>query len=187
LEDAVGDGLGERVLVDDAGGKIDVDSTPGEGTTFEIYLPAACPEDLEVSDEEPEAPRRTQKQGGPGRILLVEDERDLREPYELYLEREGHEVFSAGSYEEARARFDEQQGAVDLVVADVVLPDGSGVDLVRELRELMPDIGVVYVSGYAPDLVAERETVRDDGWRYLRKPVAGDELVATVGEVLGGR
>jgi len=184
-----GTGLGLATvykIVDDAGGHIDVDSEPGEGTTFEIYLPATSespdrepdPSSGEPVDTVEEAP-----DGGAGRILLVEDEADLREPYRIYLEREGHQVVSAGTYGKAREQFDRRSDEIDLIVADVVLPDGSGVDLVGELRDRSPEIGVVYVSGYAPDLVVEREGASED-WTYLRKPVAGDELVATVGEVL---
>lgn len=192
-----GTGLGLATvykIVDDAGGQIQVDSEPGEGTTFEIYLPVASEEGRpsaggETSDDESVAepePAANPGDGGPGRILLVEDENDLREPYKLYLEREGHEVVSAGSYREARSRYDEYHGEIDLIVADVVLPDGSGVDLVEELREIEPDIEVVYVSGYAPDLVVEREA-SSNHWEYLRKPVGGDQLVATVGEAMAGR
>jgi PAS domain S-box-containing protein len=188
-----GTGLGLATvykIVDDAGGRIQVDSEPGEGTTFELFFPPAEQPVPDYSsshtDEEPvqsETPKPTDGSGH--KVLLLEDEADLRAPYRIYLEREGYEVLEAGSVEEAEREAGDSNG-LDALVADVVLPDGSGVDFARELRKSASDLPVVFISGYAPDLFSDQKEEFGGRWEFLAKPVDSDELLSAVNGVVGG-
>ena len=121
------------------------------------------------------------------RILLIEDESDVREAYRALLEERGYEVFVAGSLESARAVVDAQHATFDLVVADIVLPDGHSIDVVDELRETTPWVEVVFTSGYAPELFIDPEQVRLDRAVFVPKPLDGETLLATVHNLLTGR
>lgn len=188
-----GTGLGLATvykIVDDAGGRIEVDSEPGEGTTFELLFPPADGEVREASPEELEgtddpAPSASADESGQ-KVLLLEDEADLRAPYRIYLEREGYEVLEAGSVEEAERQAG-HSGGLDALVADVVLPDGSGVDFARHLRNGLSDLPVVFISGYAPDLFSGQQEEFDGRWEFLAKPVESDDLLSAVNGVVGKR
>ncbi len=188
-----GTGLGLATvykIVDDAGGHIEVDSEPGEGTIFEVYFPpvarkrASNREGVEEGVREEEIDREARRAGGSSergekRLLLLEDEADLRAPYRIHLEREGYQVLEAGSLDEAQRRV-EEGGEVDVLVADVVLPDGSGVDFARRLRDRSQALPVVFISGYAPDLFSNQREEFDGDWEFLAKPVDSDELLSAV-------
>ncbi|MFU8802651.1 MAG: ATP-binding protein [Bradymonadaceae bacterium] len=163
-------------------GRIYVDSKPGEGTTFTIYIPASAREFDTAALDRAEADARTE--AGPPCVLLLEDEEDIRKPYRIFLERAGFRILEAPNIEEARALFDEYADQIDLLLADVVLPDGSGVELARELQARLPPLEVIFMSGYAPDLIYSGPDELARKWLFLPKPVSRQKLVSAVRESL---
>lgn len=155
-ESGKGTGLGLSTvygIIRQSGGDVRVHSEPGQGTTFKIYLPQ--------TQVEPEADAgliETDKQAVGGlRILVVEDEASLRGLMEIMLNSIGYqEVVLAASGDEALLLLEKQRKKPDLVITDVVMPGMSGKELVNRLRESLPDIKVLYISGYSDDtIVAE--------------------------------
>lgn len=159
------------------GGLLCLDSEPGSGTTVEIYLPEATP------DEEPApAPGPARRVRG-ARILLVDDEATVRETTARLLERLDYEVVTA-PHAEAALEVWRSSKPFDLVLTDVVMPGPTGVELAQRIHEEAPDQRILFTSGYA-----SRELGRDPGETpgpFLPKPFTVEELAAKVGEALGG-
>ena len=122
-----------------------------------------------------------------GRILLIEDEDDVRDYFRSLLEGEGHQVSVADTLDAARTVVAERQAAFDIVVADIVLPDGNSVGLVEELRQMMPWVEVVFISGYAPELFVDPEQMRLEQAEFIPKPLDGGRLLSTIDTLLAGR
>ena len=134
-------------IVRQSGGHILVDSRPGQGTMFRIYLPSVS--EVAVQDSRPiefSAPR-----SGSGRILLVEDDVAVRSMTQSLLERQGYSVLSASSGQEALDVAALQREQIDLVVTDVGMPGMSGPQLVERLRTTNGNLPVLFMSGHAPD------------------------------------
>ncbi|HEC83027.1 MAG TPA: PAS domain S-box protein, partial [Firmicutes bacterium] len=128
-----GGGLGLAVvhgIVEQHGGKIEVESEKGKGTTFKIYLPAV----LEAKPAEPRRSQAAELNGKGARVLVVEDEESVKTLFVRILSDNGYEVKTATSCSEARKIFEDVRGAFDVLLVDVALPDGSGVDLANELK-----------------------------------------------------
>ena len=177
-----GSGLGLSVVYGIArhhGGWVDVESTPGEGTTFHVHLPATD----EIPTPVAHMPRNIEApEPGGERILVVEDEDAARELAREILFEEGYEVECAGSLTEARASMEAAPG-FDLLFTDMALPDGDGLNLATELQERYPELKVLLTSGYV-DHLARWPLIRDRGYRLLRKPYLISALLALVREVL---
>jgi two-component system cell cycle sensor histidine kinase/response regulator CckA len=176
-----GSGLGLSTvygIVKQSGGWITIDSEPDVGTTVTVYLPCR---------EEPSAPAVVASRDDGAavqvapRILLVEDEATVRELAGEMLRRDGYEVTEAEGPAEALQLADEQ--GFDLVVTDVVMPKMNGRELVRRIREDMPGVSVIYMSGYTPESVLDG---LGPGERFLQKPFTMGVLTETVGAALGG-
>lgn len=149
-----GSGLGLAItlaIVNKHSGHIFVDSTPGQGTEFEIYLPAA-----EGAAEEKPA-TKPPPVAGPRRVLVMDDEEMVREVIGAMLLALGHEVLFAAEGREAVALVAARQGSdapVSLVIVDLTIPGGmGGMEAMRHLRELDPDLPVIVASGYSNDPV----------------------------------
>lgn len=172
-----GVGLGLSVvygIVDNAGGEISVDSERGRGTTFEIRLPRATGL-VAVATEVDAAPRAV----GAARILLVEDEPEVRRVARTALVRRGYDVEEAADALEALTRF-EADADFDLLVTDLVMPGMSGDELAARLHDRLPDLRVLFVSGYS-----EAGDGHDpDRFPFLQKPFTPDALVAAVRRAL---
>ena len=120
---------------------------------------------------------------GNERILLVEDEESVRAFSARALKTTGYEVFEAGSGEEALEVLDEIGDKVDLVISDVVMPEMDGPTLLGHLRKRIPDVRVIFVSGYAEESV--RKDIADDrSVEFLAKPYSLDQINSKVKEVL---
>ena len=176
-----GTGLGLATVygaVKQAGGFIRVDSEPGEGAIFQIYLRRV--EGSSETDEAPGPPVATLR--GTETILLVEDQPELRELVRTILESHGYQVVEAANAEEALLRSDRWTGPVHLMLTDVVMPGISGWELAKRLKSRRPEMKVVYMSGYPAS--ATPGEIQDAGIDYLQKPLSQDDLVRKVREVL---
>jgi two-component system cell cycle sensor histidine kinase/response regulator CckA len=181
-------------IVKQTGGFVYVDSTPGEGTTFRIFLPRHRPE-LEAQPEAPAAAAGTAKDApvappkprpdltGQGTILLVEDEDGLRSLNARGLRSRGYSVIEASNGIEAMEALDEKDGAVDLVVSDVVMPEMDGPTLLREMRKRNPNLKIIFVSGYAEEAF-DKSLPENEQFAFLPKPFALSALVEKVKETM---
>ncbi len=177
-----GTGLGLATvygIIRQMGGAILVDSTPGRGTTFHIYMRPTKLIALESSVvAEAAAP------GGSETILLVEDEPGVAKLLQQMLHRHGYQVQVA----DGPARALELAAAgdrIDMVISDVVMPGGTGPDLVRTLRADRPGLRTLFISGYA-DTVLSREGLPPDT-HFLQKPFTGIDMLIKVRQVLTGQ
>jgi signal transduction histidine kinase len=159
-------------------GWVEVVSQVGVGTTFKILLPA-----LEVPlISEPAEPVETKPQGGNETILVVEDDEAVRSLTRRLLEGFGYRTWEAASGREALARWRDRADEIDLLLTDMVMPEGvTGRELAEQMRTQRPDLKVLFISGYSPD-VAGKDTgfIHQNGSRFLQKPVPPRELLQTV-------
>ncbi|MFZ0760998.1 MAG: ATP-binding protein [Candidatus Sulfotelmatobacter sp.] len=183
-EQGKGTGLGLAIvfgIVQHSGGQILVDSEPGVGTTFKIYLPMAEAEVQVLRDESQEVPTL-----GRGTILLVEDEDGVRESAAEYLSDNGYTVLRARSGLEALQVAESHEGTIDLLLTDVVMPQMSGPDIAEKIRQKGPQIRVVFMSGYSNDLLTTQQTL-DPQLVVLRKPFRLASLGRCIAEALKSR
>ena len=183
-----GTGLGLSVvygIVQAHEGWITVHSRPGEGSRFEIYL-RATESGIRPSREEEGSGRLAQYRGEGERILLVEDEPALRDMTGQVLRELNYKVHACGTVSDAWSAFRETGGSFDIVLSDVVLPDGRGTDLVLQLAKEQPSLGALLVTGYTDD-ASEWERVREAGLTLLQKPVRTPELLAEIRRALESR
>ncbi len=174
-----GTGLGLSVvygIVKMHSGWISVYSEPAQGSEFKIYLPAAS-----AAVEEPAAPivAAGDFRGRGERILVVEDERMVREFSTRALEKYGYQVRAVSTLEEGLAAFRDEGAAFDMVFTDVVLPDGSGITLIENVLGKRPSMKVVLTSGYT-DTKSQWKIIRRKGFRFMQKPFTLVDLLQTV-------
>ncbi|MDB6040793.1 MAG: sensor hybrid histidine kinase [Verrucomicrobiales bacterium] len=173
-----GTGLGLATvhgIVKQHNGWIKVDTQPGVGTTFHIFLPVLEQSTISIS------PVATQPvPGGHETILLVEDESVIRSLVRTVLERFGYTVVEAENGLEGLACWRRHPGRIDLLVTDMVMPGGlSGRDLAEELKRLQPDLKVLYISGYSPEL-ADHHFGSAAGHSFVHKPFSTQALAEAV-------
>jgi two-component system, cell cycle sensor histidine kinase and response regulator CckA len=116
-------------------------------------------------------------------ILLVEDEEIIRVPTGRFLTRHGYRVLVAAGPEEAISISDNRIGKIDLLLTDVIMPGMSGKDLAHQLSVSRPDMRVLYMSGYAFDVIVHQGAV-EQGVHLIEKPFSVEALLATVRAVL---
>ena len=176
-----GTGLGLAVvdgIVKQSGGRIDVSSEPGVGTTFKIFLPATQePDAAAVKQADRRAPQ------GHETVLLVEDEPAVREMTQAALQRHGYTVLPAASGAEALRIARANHGAINVVLTDVVMPGMSGPQLVEQLREEHPRLAALFMSGYTSDAVL-RHGIETGEADFLQKPFSTSALAAKLRQVL---
>ena len=153
------------------------DPASGTGAVFRIYLPRHMGpvEKVGAATQKPVADLT-----GTGTILLVEDEPDVRSLNSRALTQRGYTVLSAANGREALEVFEGQNGAIDLVVSDVMMPEMDGPTLAKELRSRNPGLKIIFVSGYAED--ALDKDLSDT--TFLSKPLSLKQLVAAVKETM---
>jgi two-component system cell cycle sensor histidine kinase/response regulator CckA len=180
-----GTGLGLSTvygIVKQAGGEITLITAPGEGTTFNIYLPAAdaAADAAAGGSPVPEARRGTET------VLLVEDEAGLRKLIRQVLEGHGYTVLQAANFRDAIEWCDRHSGPIHLFLTDLVMPGMSGQDLAREVTRLRPHLKVLYMSGHTDHAVFENGLL-NNGIAFLQKPFTPSTLLAKLREVLDAR
>jgi len=179
-----GTGLGLATvygIVKQNGGFINVDSEPGQGTTFTIYLPRHIPEGEHAKQEDVVEPLLH----GNETVLVVEDEPAILMMAAMVLERQGYTVLTAGTAGDAIRLFKERDGRIHLLMTDVVMPDMNGRDLVKKLQELHPLLRCLFMSGYTADVISPHG-VLDEGVHFIQKPFSLTDLAKKVREVLDG-
>jgi CheY-like chemotaxis protein len=151
------------------GAGLSVQSAPGEGTTFRLYLlPSTSPSELQPNVGTGAAASR------PCRVLLVDDEAHVRAATECMLEALGHAVAAASEGAEALARYDAAQSHFDLVLMDLTMPGMDGIATLERLRQRSAELPVVLMSGYTEEDVRSR--LADERTTYLSKPFSFDQL-----------
>ena len=180
-----GTGLGLATvygIVKHGGGFIRVDSTVGRGTTFHILWPRA-----QRSQEVDETPDREQLAigGGTETILLVEDEPAVLRFCQKILEEFGYQVLATSVPVDAISIARRHEGAIHLLISDVMMPEMNGLDLKNELASIRPGLRTLFISGHASDVLDEQGLL-DPAVRVLKKPFKANELADLVRSVLDG-
>jgi PAS domain S-box-containing protein len=160
-------------------GFINVYSEPGKGTTFRIYLPlikSASVEGQKAIDVE-------YPKGGSETILLAEDDSNLRKLAVSILEQMGYTVITANDGEEAVTKFIENKGRIQLLLFDIMMPKKNGREAYDEIRKVMPNVPVLFASGYSPDMLREKALI-EKGEAMIYKPMSPQDLLKKVREVL---
>lgn len=181
-EPGKGTGLGMAIvygIVKQHHGFINVYSEPQIGTTFRIYIPLI--EKELATDDEIVTP--AQPKGGTETILVAEDDAEVRALVQEILTGFGYHVISAEDGEDAVEKFAAHSGAVKLVLMDIIMPKKNGKEACCEIRQLNPDVKVLYSSGYTLDIIQSRD-VLDEGAELIIKPVQPLELLRKIRELL---
>lgn len=180
-----GTGLGLSTvygIVRQSNGFVGLETRVGRGTTFTIYMPRAEEKPVVAETAAPVA-EKVEDLTGSSRILLVEDEDAVRSFSVRALQNKGYEVFEASSGDNALELLAEQKPKIDLVVSDVMMPGIDGIEMGKHVREMYPNITIIYMSGYTED------KFKDDmgpGIHFLAKPFTLKQLAEKVKEVLDG-
>ncbi len=182
-EKGKGTGLGLSTvfgIVKQSGGHIWAYSEPGHGVVFKIYFPRV--DDAVVEEPETET-GAAESLDGSETIMLVEDDESVRELTRSVLEIYGYSVLGADRGAKALEAFGPLATAIDLVITDVIMPQMNGAELVAKLKELHPQVKVLYVSGYTEEATIHRGVI-DKGVNFLQKPFTPDSLARKVRHVL---
>jgi CheY-like chemotaxis protein len=180
-----GTGLGLATsygIVKESGGHFGVYSEVAVGTTMKVYLPCV---DETVPDVADVAAERSAEEGVEGTVLVVEDDAAVLRGAVRVLDRLGCVVVAASSAQEALELIESGGHRPDLLFTDVVMPGLAGPDLAKRVLELLPDIKVLFTTGYTSDM-AFRHRLLDADAEVLTKPYTLDELSMKVRRVLGG-
>ncbi|MBI5585371.1 MAG: response regulator [Deltaproteobacteria bacterium] len=175
-----GTGLGLSIvygIIKQHNGYIQVDSAPGRGTVFHIYLPTVKARVEEIT------PSPREIIGGAETILVAEDNPEVRKLTREVLTRKGYQVIEAVDGEQAIQKFLEHREAIDLLLLDVVMPKKNGKEVYEEIIKINPAIKVIFSSGYTGDVVIDKG-VHEEAMDFIQKPLSVRDLLLKVREVL---
>ncbi len=177
-----GTGLGLSMVhgfVGQSGGFIEVESDAGKGATFRLYFPCAG-----VASAPASQPAEIRSiHGGTETVFVVEDEEPIRTMLVQDLQELGYTVLTATDSKTALSQLEKHPGRVDLLLTDIVMLGGSGVELAARIREIRPGIRVLLISGYGSTELARRGVVAT-GAHFLSKPFSSDQLAESIRSVL---
>lgn len=175
-----GQGLGLSVvysIVKQNKGSIDVITEPGAGTEIKIYLPAYFQDNI-IDNK-----IISRISGARERILVIEDEKFIRESARRILEKNGYTVFESIDAQEALKVFYEENCDFELIISDTVLPDIDGFELAEEFIKCNPEIRILFCSELNADRI-ELNKIKRNGYRFIQKPYGKNELIKTVRNML---
>ena len=175
-----GTGLGLSTvygIVKQSEGYIYCYSEPGRGTTFKIYLPV-------VNDDfltETEAQIKEELVSHGENIVMIDDEKDIRDVVRRMLEQEGYNVFEAANFKEVKKHF--RDNKIDLLITDVIMPEMNGDEIGEEILKEYPGTKIIYMSGYTESTIMDFSLL-DKNKIYLQKPFSRQSIVQSVREIL---
>jgi PAS domain S-box-containing protein len=181
-----GTGLGLSTvfgIVKQSGGFIEVESVPGEGTTFKVHLPIA---------EQTISPRRVAKMSSPEEagsetVLLAEDQASIRNALFEFLESKGYKILPAQNGSQALDIAEHYPGSIDVLVTDIIMPQVRGLELAKRVTELYPDICVIFMSGYSEDALLENRLLSQKNTILVQKPFDPEDLAQKIRESLNDK
>ena len=180
-ETGKGTGLGLSIvygIVRQHHGHISVDSAPGRGCTFKIYLPLTR---MPLHKEESSLP--TSLQRGSETILLAEDDAAVRSLFKSILQENGYTVIEAVDGVDAVAKFIQHEEQIQFLLFDVIMPRKNGKEAYDEIRQRNREVRILFSSGYTSDII-HRQGILDEGIDLIMKPVAPQALLARIREIL---
>jgi CheY-like chemotaxis protein len=182
-ETGQGTGLGLAVvhgIVKNYDGAILVQSRPGEGTVFEVFLPAQTG----AADKTAESPRPVFQANGE-QILIVDDEIAITEVLRLVLSRIGYHVTAFNDPQAALKDFMSRPTDVKLILTDLTMPGMTGLELAKKVFEIRPDLSVVVATGFGGDLISPVQLANQPNIRkVIEKPLNPDAVIQTLAEIL---
>jgi two-component system cell cycle sensor histidine kinase/response regulator CckA len=179
-----GTGLGLAIvygIVKNHGGVVAVDSTPGRGTTFTLYLPLKA-----QSIKKEERRKADQIPGGSETILLIEDDPAVRQVTRSVLEEFGYSVLEAADGIAAQDIFRKERERIGLVLCDLIMPKLNGRETVAEIRKMKKGVRAIFMSGYTAGIIADKG-IADSRMHLLLKPLNPGEMLSKIRAVLDGR
>jgi len=176
-----GTGLGLATvygIVNQGGGFIEAFSEPGKGSVFKIYFPRMIDEETPALES-----KGFQPEPGTGTVMVVEDDGMVRDMTVAMLESVGYKVLPAETPKDAIEFCQKSGTTIDLLITDVVMPELSGAELRDRILKMRPGIKVLFISGYASDIIAHHG-VLDEGVNFIRKPFSMNDLALAVRNVI---
>jgi CheY-like chemotaxis protein len=184
-EPGKGTGLGLATvfgIIRQHGGFVAVDSEPNRGTTFRIYLPAVKSAGINLAQPNFK-PEETSFRGGKETLLIADDHEGIREMVRTALEGCGYRVLLAVNGEEAIRIFEEHSSEIGLVVLDMVMPRIGGLEAAKTMKQIRPDLPVIFTTGYSSDNEALTKVIAAGG-AVVEKPFDPKKLARRVRECL---